>query len=171
MTLTERSPITSASAMRDMGEVVYPIRLDRRSYATAGEATHVLPQRPAWHAEALCRGSMVDGESPWFPTRGGPTQGVKQVCEVCPVRDDCLDAGLSEAFGVWGGLAERSRRSVRRLAWDPAALLAEERALEAVGIPHAERRELLAARHGVTTHKIGRRLQAARHYEQKDGAA
>ena len=41
------------------------------------------------------------------------------VCARCPVRPDCLEISLRHAFGigahgVWGGLVEEERRSLRR---------------------------------------------------------
>jgi transcription factor WhiB len=41
------------------------------------------------------------------------------VCEVCPVRAECLEFSLRHgsdfgAYGVWGGLVEAERRSLRR---------------------------------------------------------
>ena len=35
----------------------------------------------------------------------------KEVCATCPVRRDCLQDGLSEEWGIWGGFtrAERER--------------------------------------------------------------
>lgn len=35
------------------------------------------------------------------------------VCAVCPVRVDCLDFGLRERYGIWGGKAERARQKIR----------------------------------------------------------
>ena len=40
----------------------------------------------------------------------------KLLCRACPVRPQCLEFGLtaSEGHGVWGGLSEDERRSLRR---------------------------------------------------------
>lgn len=38
----------------------------------------------------------------------------KEVCEGCSVRLSCLEAGLREPFGIWGGLTVRERRKLRR---------------------------------------------------------
>ena len=35
-------------------------------------------------------------------------------CETCPVQLRCLVLGLSEDYGVWGGLSARRRRDIRR---------------------------------------------------------
>jgi hypothetical protein len=36
----------------------------------------------------------------------------KATCGVCPVRVDCLAAGMDEPAGVWGGLTARERQRV-----------------------------------------------------------
>lgn len=43
-------------------------------------------------------------------------RAAKSVCARCPVRAECLEFALSsrQDFGVWGGLTEEERRSLRR---------------------------------------------------------
>jgi WhiB family redox-sensing transcriptional regulator len=69
------------------------------------------PERPAWMALANCRG--VDPDI-FFPSQGEDTQPAKEICKHCEVTEECLAHGLREHFGVWGGLAERQRRRMRR---------------------------------------------------------
>ncbi len=39
----------------------------------------------------------------------------KQICQVCPVREGCLDHGIRrEEFGIWGGTTARERAAMRR---------------------------------------------------------
>lgn len=73
-----------------------------------------LLERPAWHREAACRGSDPDL---FFPGRGDyrATSPARQICAACPVREPCLEAGMSEHFGTWGGMSERARRRLRRI--------------------------------------------------------
>ena len=42
----------------------------------------------------------------------------KAVCRRCPLIEDCLEGALErgEAAGVWGGLSEKERRSLKRRA-------------------------------------------------------
>lgn len=70
-----------------------------------------------WRVHAACR-----GEDPelFFPVgSAGPalTQiaEAKEVCARCPVREACLDFALStgQDYGIWGGLTENERRSLR----------------------------------------------------------
>lgn len=64
-----------------------------------------------WKASAGCAG--LDGES-MLPGRGDSLDACRALCNVCPVKADCAEAGLRERFGVWGGLSERERRRIRR---------------------------------------------------------
>lgn len=64
-----------------------------------------------WRQYAKCIG--VDN-SIFFPERGQPTWPAKLVCAECPVREPCLEAGMREHQGIWGGLSERERRKLRR---------------------------------------------------------
>jgi WhiB family redox-sensing transcriptional regulator len=73
----------------------------------------VFGQADEWREQANCTG--VDPDL-FFPERGQSTGPAKAVCAGCVVREDCLEYALanSEKFGVWGGMAERERRKVRR---------------------------------------------------------
>ena len=68
--------------------------------------------RPAWHAQAACRGTDAN----FYPDRGESVEPAKALCAACPVLEECkafaLDSG--ESHGVWGGLSGRERRTVRK---------------------------------------------------------
>jgi WhiB family redox-sensing transcriptional regulator len=72
-------------------------------------------QRPAWQAQAACKG-MTDL---FFPEPGQGFSGepqtaeAKQICATCPVLAECSDAAVNERHGVWGGQTERERRRAR----------------------------------------------------------
>ena len=68
-----------------------------------------------WQERALC--AQTDPEA-FFPEKGGSTREAKKICEVCPVRAECLAYALEhdERFGIWGGLSERERRRLKRMA-------------------------------------------------------
>lgn len=64
-----------------------------------------------WTSEAACAGKPVE----WFyPDRGDTTVKAKKVCRECPVKAECLEYGLSQAHGVWGGVSVRGRRKIVR---------------------------------------------------------
>ncbi len=68
-----------------------------------------------WHGRALC--AQTDPEA-FFPEKGGSTRDAKKICTGCEVRSECLSYALAndERFGIWGGLSERERRRLKRLA-------------------------------------------------------
>jgi WhiB family redox-sensing transcriptional regulator len=51
----------------------------------------------------------------FFPGRGESAEPARQVCARCPVRQPCLEYALSHGIvhGIWGGLTDRDRRSLR----------------------------------------------------------
>lgn len=83
-----------------------------RSDDQDGDLAAFIPPRPAWMAEALCRGT---DPAVWFPTRGGPAGVQKALCRACPVRAQCLAAAMrhGETIGLWGGLSGLERRGLR----------------------------------------------------------
>ncbi len=68
-----------------------------------------------WASEAKCLQAEPDT---FFPEKGGSTREAKRICAGCDVRAECLDYALDndERFGIWGGMSERERRRVKRLA-------------------------------------------------------
>ncbi|AVJ50256.1 WhiB family transcription factor [Mycobacterium phage Mendokysei] len=66
-----------------------------------------------WAERALCAQTDPDA---FFPDKGGSTKEAKAICAGCDVRDECLEYALAhdERFGIWGGLSERERRSIKR---------------------------------------------------------
>ena len=67
----------------------------------------------SWRQRALC--SQTDPEV-FFPEKGGSTRDAKQGCELCEVREQCLEWAIDhdERFGIWGGMSERERRQVKK---------------------------------------------------------
>jgi WhiB family transcriptional regulator, redox-sensing transcriptional regulator len=68
----------------------------------------------AWQLDAAC--ATRAGDVDFFPARGESVRDAKAVCAVCPVKSECLEFALrlKVAHGVWGGLSERERRTLRR---------------------------------------------------------
>jgi WhiB family redox-sensing transcriptional regulator len=100
----------------DPRPTVKPVNGERRNEAAAtldifdfGEVF----EPPAWQAEAACIGAPP---GLFFSERGDNAKiaAAKKLCAQCPVREECLEFGLMEKHGVWGGLSERQRREVRR---------------------------------------------------------
>ncbi|HZT67812.1 MAG TPA: WhiB family transcriptional regulator [Acidimicrobiales bacterium] len=71
------------------------------------------PPGDEWRQRGACLG--VD-PSVFFPERGEATLQAQIICAECPVRVECLTWSIvtRERQGVWGGVAERTRRLLRR---------------------------------------------------------
>ena len=65
-----------------------------------------------WQARAACQ----DVENPdiFFPVRGKSSRPARELCESCPVHEECRKYGLMEIYGIWGGTTEKERRAIRR---------------------------------------------------------
>lgn len=79
----------------------------------------VLAQRPSWFDDAACRGMAeslggAERDRLFFPTPGQASAG-KSICADCPVATECAEYALDQSFayGIWGGMSERQRRSIR----------------------------------------------------------
>jgi WhiB family redox-sensing transcriptional regulator len=66
-----------------------------------------------WRSKAACQG--LDPEI-FYPLDDDDGYEAKAVCDVCPVREACLEhaLGYREKEGVWGGATERERRRIIR---------------------------------------------------------
>jgi hypothetical protein len=117
---------------------------------------------PEWVSRARC--GDADPEAFYTP-QGGDVLPAKQICWPCPVRVECLAAGIDETHGVWGGLTESERRQVRKGRRNGQAV--DWRAAERLADPEwtvqqrRRVREDLAADYsaGVTIGKLTRRYQ------------
>jgi WhiB family redox-sensing transcriptional regulator len=50
----------------------------------------------------------------FFPLDGLMTPEAREACGRCPVREECLEFGLNEFYGIWGGLTFRDRQRLRK---------------------------------------------------------
>jgi WhiB family redox-sensing transcriptional regulator len=68
-----------------------------------------------WMEKAKC---LYAEPETFFPEKGGSTKEAKRICAECEVRAECLAYALTndERFGIWGGLSDRERRKLKRLA-------------------------------------------------------
>lgn len=101
-----------------------------------GALSGVFEPRPEWFDRALCAPSdgVVDPDmvAIFFPISSGEHRrellvispdelDAKALCAACPVRTECLEYGLDEPTGIWGGRTARERRLIRkRLRSTPA---------------------------------------------------
>lgn len=72
--------------------------------------------RYRWQDDAACRGTDVEA----FYPRKSESVGTypRRLCQGCPVRSECLEFGLYEVHGIWGGLGpmQRAEEAKRRQA-------------------------------------------------------
>lgn len=50
----------------------------------------------------------------WYPVAQSRAGGQVAKCAECPLRLQCLIAGCTESYGVWGGIGERERAKLVR---------------------------------------------------------
>lgn len=78
---------------------------------------HLFDKVPGeWWDRAACRGH--DGDL-WFPEKSTPRPRIKiavEICNACPVRQDCLEFALAEppeVHGIWAGRTQRELQKIR----------------------------------------------------------
>jgi WhiB family redox-sensing transcriptional regulator len=69
-----------------------------------------------WRIRARCR---EIGTDVFYPESSEDTEMVdaaKSICEVCPVKPQCLEEALDtrEVYGIWGGTSAWQRRALHR---------------------------------------------------------
>lgn len=76
------------------------------------------PHPRDWRPDAACQGHDVETFFPLGTT--GPAleqaEQAKAICACCKVRPECLEWALAthQDAGIWGGLTEEQRRTLRR---------------------------------------------------------
>ena len=74
-----------------------------------------------WQRDAACRGTdtatFYHPENERGPSRARRETRAKQVCQGCPVVENCLRWALDtrEPYGVWGGLSVEEREQLLRV--------------------------------------------------------
>jgi WhiB family transcriptional regulator, redox-sensing transcriptional regulator len=70
----------------------------------------------SWYQDAACKGM-----NPKLFYAEGQSQAsieivrrAREVCAGCSVRGECLEVGLTQDLGVWGGMSVEERRAVKR---------------------------------------------------------
>lgn len=94
----------------------YPLRMSPQATATKSKLHLVrLEEHGPWYDLAKCR--EYDPEI-FFPDKGESPRPAKRICSSCPVRLECLNYALRYGvrYGVWGGMSDRERRHLKRIA-------------------------------------------------------
>ena len=72
----------------------------------------------AWKDRAACKGKghlfyPVDIQGTNRARTDGYREG-RRICQGCPVRSECAEAGKTETHGLWGGMSENERHPKSR---------------------------------------------------------
>lgn len=70
--------------------------------------------RDFWKGLAACRRCVGDERRAFFADKPAEQELAKNLCAECPVRLQCLEAGMDEDHGIWGGLNAKERKALRR---------------------------------------------------------
>lgn len=66
-----------------------------------------------WQSKANCRGESTEAFYP-EPDKSRDA-AVKNLCDTCPVRTECLEHALTYGeWGIWGGTDDKERRRITR---------------------------------------------------------
>lgn len=79
-------------------------------------------ERPSWHARAACRGKTAimfpaanaDAETSRRRAAIEAYDAAREICDGCPVANECSEAGAHERYGIWSGMSPGERRARRR---------------------------------------------------------
>jgi WhiB family redox-sensing transcriptional regulator len=70
-----------------------------------------------WIEQGECRGLPTAWwypPAPITPEASSLMRKAKRICFTCKVRAECLDAGMGEDYGIWGGLSPKQRQRLRK---------------------------------------------------------
>jgi WhiB family redox-sensing transcriptional regulator len=70
-----------------------------------------------WTTAAACRGRpdlFYEPLGEIYPHKRRREADAKEVCRSCPVRKACLEEGMNEEYGIWGGTTEAERKTLRK---------------------------------------------------------
>lgn len=67
-----------------------------------------------WRDEASCASIGIE---PFFPdddnARGAGYRHARKICDECPVWRECRFVGMTEQYGLWGGMNPKERQAAR----------------------------------------------------------
>jgi WhiB family redox-sensing transcriptional regulator len=89
---------------------VKPESTDRDSLAAMLDIFDAIKDN-AWKSMGNCITSDPDA---FFPASSQQPNNALALCVDCPVKEECLAAGMQERYGVWGGTTENDRKKMRR---------------------------------------------------------
>ena len=100
------------------------------------EVREINVQGTDW-TKANCRGLNTEifyYEESDLRERQLDNRAIRKICFTCPIQKKCLDAGMEEEFGIWGGFTRRERNYIRNNNLKDADMNPVRRHLEEFGI-------------------------------------
>lgn len=76
------------------------------TWLSVGKGYFVLDAQHGWQKNAACAGQWDVFTDTLFSYKSGDPQllkDIQEMCDACPVKDACFEAGRFETAGVWGG--------------------------------------------------------------------
>lgn len=99
-----------------------------------GRLADALKPRP-WAAKAACKSPTAEHLDKFYPEAtkngGNHLKPARKLCLQCPVRYECLEYGIDEAWGVWGGHSPSQRRRIQYLVKNGSSLKEASRQIDA----------------------------------------
>ena len=90
---------------------------------------------PAWAKDGACRAPNAANLDKFFPEStkhgGNHLKPARELCLKCPVRYECLEYGIDEPWGVWGGHSPSQRRRIISLVKNGSSLLEASQVIDA----------------------------------------
>jgi WhiB family redox-sensing transcriptional regulator len=93
--------------------------------------------RPEWFEQSLCRDvPEASNVELFYPERANTPGGkhlipARKLCLKCPVRYECLEYGLEDQFGIWGGHSLSQRRRIIVSVKSGSSLIEASQAIDA----------------------------------------
>lgn len=78
-----------------------------------GPPAPFVPTTDSWMVDASCAGLPPEVADVFFFNQTTPN-AAKEMCNACPVQDECRTAGNDEEYGMWGGASVRERHRARK---------------------------------------------------------
>lgn len=95
-------------------------------------------KEPVWFRDANCRNSEIPSQylEIMFPESNSGHGAnhlatARKICLPCPVRYECLQYGLNDEYGVWGGHSPTQRKRITSLVKKGSSLLEASQQIDA----------------------------------------
>lgn len=107
-------PSFFAVASEFVGKKFQPADNARRTHRQGdGSSRFEMPKPPSWTEQASCLGLPIEQfDALFFPKRTYKDEA-RKMCNACPVQAPCLQLGMGEPEGMFGGLTPNERSALK----------------------------------------------------------